>query len=1084
MSTYYSSFGYGTSKWHSSGVSDVSSMWFSSDVSETYINIRLPGGCLAWVSRKPGGNSSVNACLVRQTVESRIASDGPYSESRIDSYSSPAPTNSSPWSTPFSPAVSVSVDSVKNPKIAALAGNLEMFSSDGNYVSEFGIPSEQFDRATSVRSSVSAGGSVVATCMHLSNGDVAYDETELDGSSSSSSADVRPRAMFLLTDAGMFYTTTEFPTAVPAPFSHPCSTPCQTADVRTPCFWFNDLSAKEWRLFDPSAMVVKPSVSVASGAYVRSVQFDQMTGDAFFLVPFGIGGSYATVTRYSYSSNAAADFVLSIGGNVVNVGYALDMKIDSARRRIWILDSGRNQVFRANLDTGYVDRTYAPTGMLCPCSMVIDETTGTAYVRAMNGAILDEGQSSSSSSSSGGPTAEASSRETIYAADDSAMIPIIGVDGSTSYPYSVLNPTPSDVDAMIASGNPIPLPGSKSMRFDHLRRRLWWLSKKEDAIIHMANVLDYTFQSLSLTGGLDSVASMEIDQEAGTALACGSYYDMGVVVSVDSSCSTATVVTGVPVSGWINDLVLIGTELGNVVPFYCSTVEMPGQLHDSSSSSQGEETVHVESIDNSYVAEQVAASFTTSVPIVDVRIWGGDYPGSSLTRSWAIKGANPSPKAQGRTMQLPTFSWSTNVISGNPAMAVMDGYGNLLEAAYDPKAKTVSIVGSTVHPFTGSTGVSTNNGDGNVYVSNQGSLSKACFDLTTPGVATNSVTSGSESSSSSSSSQSAVKAVRSFPILVSESTGDTGIGGISVQFHDESQTVWAVSPQEGSLVSFDGANGLAIIKEYGPLPMPFKAVWSSVHGGAVVACRNVVSIVNAASGGKKTAYGAPGYEVLDVCEDSGNVGIALASPDRGDGLFKVVAPNLSSNLLSYRTSGEFPSKACFVSTGKVLVAIERSVGGSQVTRFVSMGIGETPGTSSQDMPGSVNSMFFDDNFGMTFAAFSSGTIVVVSQESSGTSTATKVGTIHGGIRAASGSLVQGVASVTPSQSAVRVFVGSTEGASDRWDSGVVETTAQTMPYGGGDDLIPGEAYWLSVAVMDAVGGWSTPSSKRFVVPMI
>ena len=655
-----------------------------------------------------------------------------------------------------------------------------------------------------------------------------------------------------------------------------------------------------------------------------------------------------------------------------------------------------------------------------------------------------------------------------------------------AYDQSVLSPTAEDLVSMEKTDTNIPLPASGSIKFDHLRRRLWWLSKAEESIAYMANVTDMSFRSISVSDFLDSSTSLAIDKKSGNAIVGGSYSGLGTVTVVNSSCSG--IVESLTVSGsrQVNDLVIEGAELGNVMPFYCSVLANPSAFPDSSSSSSNSSVeIEVDHIENAILAEQEAPLVTTSSPIVTVRIWGQDRLGTASTRSWAIKGGSSGQTSAELSISMPKFSWTTNVISGTPTMAIVDGFGNLLKATYDLSLKVFSVSEKCSVPVgVPAMGVSTTNGSGNVYVSGDGIVAKICFDPPTPGIAIATTAVDSSSSSSSWSSQSGHK-TENYPILVvSEMTGDTGIEGLSVQFHDKSETVWAVSGRSGLLVSFDGASGLRTTGEYGPLPMPFKAIWSGIHSGAVVACKNAVNVVSIPSGDKKTAYATPGYEVTDICLSDGKIGIAMSSANHGDGLFKILAPNLSTNLLTYRTGGEFPSKSVFSPTGKAVVAVERTVNGNQVTRFVSMGIGEPPGTASQDMLGTVCSMFSDENFGMVFAAFSSGEIVIVSQDSSGGSVATKIGAVLGGISVASGSLVSGISTTVPSQTAVRVFVGSAEGSSDRWDSGEVETTSQSMTYGGGDNLVPGEAYWLSVSVKDLVGGWSTPTSRQFVVPLM
>jgi hypothetical protein len=67
-------------------------------------------------------------------------------------------------------------------------------------------------------------------------------------------------------------------------------------------------------------------------------------------------------------------------------------------------------------------------------------------------------------------------------------------------------------------------------------------------------------------------------------------------------------------------------------------------------------------------------------------------------------------------------------------------------------------------------------------------------------------------------------------------------------------------------------------------------------------------------------------------------------------------------------------------------------------------------------------------------------------------------------------------------SAVRLFVGSAEYLSDKWDSGIIETTKTSMYYGGGNNLIPGETYYVNIQVFDVQHGWSNVQTKEWTMP--
>ncbi len=67
-------------------------------------------------------------------------------------------------------------------------------------------------------------------------------------------------------------------------------------------------------------------------------------------------------------------------------------------------------------------------------------------------------------------------------------------------------------------------------------------------------------------------------------------------------------------------------------------------------------------------------------------------------------------------------------------------------------------------------------------------------------------------------------------------------------------------------------------------------------------------------------------------------------------------------------------------------------------------------------------------------------------------------------------------------SKVRIFVGSKEGLSDKWDSGEIETDLLSMYYGGGNNLESGETYYASIQVFDDNSGWSGVRTISFTMP--
>ena len=68
------------------------------------------------------------------------------------------------------------------------------------------------------------------------------------------------------------------------------------------------------------------------------------------------------------------------------------------------------------------------------------------------------------------------------------------------------------------------------------------------------------------------------------------------------------------------------------------------------------------------------------------------------------------------------------------------------------------------------------------------------------------------------------------------------------------------------------------------------------------------------------------------------------------------------------------------------------------------------------------------------------------------------------------------------QTKVRVFVGSNSGWSDRWDSGVIDTSLTSMYYGGGNNLTSGTTYYVHIQTYSEDRGWGDLQIKQFTIP--
>jgi hypothetical protein len=68
------------------------------------------------------------------------------------------------------------------------------------------------------------------------------------------------------------------------------------------------------------------------------------------------------------------------------------------------------------------------------------------------------------------------------------------------------------------------------------------------------------------------------------------------------------------------------------------------------------------------------------------------------------------------------------------------------------------------------------------------------------------------------------------------------------------------------------------------------------------------------------------------------------------------------------------------------------------------------------------------------------------------------------------------------QSKIRIFVGSSSGLSDMWDGGVIETSSTSCYYGNGNNLVPGNRYFVGLQIYSDKEGWGALNIREFIMP--
>lgn len=309
------------------------------------------------------------------------------------------------------------------------------------------------------------------------------------------------------------------------------------------------------------------------------------------------------------------------------------------------------------------------------------------------------------------------------------------------------------------------------------------------------------------------------------------------------------------------------------------------------------------------------------------------------------------------------------------------------------------------------------------------------------------------------------------------------------------------------------------ITRYETFGDPVDAKMSEFHGLILVLGNHSLYTYNNTTGEKQTVHGTDTHEFtgFDVSDD-GEVVLLMKSMSGQDHMAKIIGPDFFSILAEVDTTGQVPSVAAFSSKGSAAITADSGDGscsGGRSTTFwdvnFSTGVWRHEGKCVKGM---MLAMKYDESSGGTFSISSGGEVwlipattdQVVSPEpqvqrqaadapgssSSESSASSESSGVAFGVAkvmdlgfqvtsAVGGSLGVAVQSQAV-QEKVRVFVGSRPWQNDRWDSGEVATAATTLPYGGGDNLEPGQKYWVHVMTYHTGLGWSYPQIKEFVMP--
>jgi hypothetical protein len=225
--------------------------------------------------------------------------------------------------------------------------------------------------------------------------------------------------------------------------------------------------------------------------YQYGVDVNRIDGSYLVVEPLNEDSSYGgRVVIY------AQDGTITYYNTFNRVGslyYPTDARFDYIRRKMWISDTGNDRVLKIDIATNNADINIED--LYYPHSIVVDVNTGDIFIKGYSGNDLNYGKISHYRGNG------EFIGEFIYNHAD--------IDSSTSSESSGLS-TQSSESIVIPS-----LPSNRSMCFDSVRSKLWWVDGNTVYVLDARNKQIQT-QDISSSGFYDLV-SMDVELKTGYA---------------------------------------------------------------------------------------------------------------------------------------------------------------------------------------------------------------------------------------------------------------------------------------------------------------------------------------------------------------------------------------------------------------------------------------------------------------------------------------------------------------------------------------------------------------------------------------
>lgn len=252
-------------------------------------------------------------------------------------------------------------------------------------------------------------------------------------------------------------------------------------------------------------------------AVIDAIDVNQSDGSIMTVESNSNGEYLGRLTVYPQDLRYEGEDVIELtsvdrGGDLY---YTLDGRFDHIRRKIWLADTGNHRIVKLNYNNYGTDIILDDLSIYYPHSLVVNFNIGGVFVKG----YADEGRTDGIIyylKSNGDELANFKFTTDDFISSSSSSSD--SLDSSSSSSDSFDDESSSSSSGI---GNPPPMPSSRSMAFDYVRSRLWWLHDTKVYLLDVRSKQIKTYD-LGLQGVLET-RTIDLDLNTGNAFVVGVY---------------------------------------------------------------------------------------------------------------------------------------------------------------------------------------------------------------------------------------------------------------------------------------------------------------------------------------------------------------------------------------------------------------------------------------------------------------------------------------------------------------------------------------------------------------------------------